>query len=101
MKLFAKKAHPYWENSLFLIAALVIFCGFFVMTVWGKDGLVELYNLSQAKNRVAQTNQNLLQDNLLVLGQIKKMKDKSYVEQRIKSELGLIREDEIVFVIPE
>ncbi|MCP5464123.1 MAG: septum formation initiator family protein [Deltaproteobacteria bacterium] len=87
------------QNNIFLTAAVVVFVLFFFVTVWGDGGLVELYGLKQQRDKIVASNRQLLQENLLRLQEIQKLKESRFVEQKARSDLGMIRKDEIVFVI--
>jgi len=87
------------QNSVFLLLGIVVFVVFLVMTVWGKDGMLDLIELNKRKDQIVNTNYRLLKENLLYLEEIQKLKQAKFVEQKARSDLGLVRPDEIVFVV--
>lgn len=90
-----------WLNTAFLVGALLVFVAFFGMTVWGDEGLLHLMQLNRARSEILSENQRILRENLFYLEEIRSFKSERYQEQKARSELGLIRENEIVFVVPE
>lgn len=87
------------KNRVFFIAGIFVFAIFLVITVWGKDGLIELMALNHKKRRIMTTNYRLLKENLLYYEEIQKLKQPSYIEQTARSDLGLVRGDEMVFIV--
>lgn len=87
------------KDGLFYFLGLVVFVAFAVMTIWGNEGLVKLINLREQRSALLQTNHQLLKENLLFLEEINALKKARYVEQTARSKMGLIRKDEVVFVV--
>ena len=90
-----------WLNTIFLVVALFVFVAFFGMTVWGDEGLLHLMHLNRARSDILSKNHLILRENLSYLEEIRSFKSAKYQEQKARSELGLIRESETVFVVPE
>jgi len=67
--------------------------------MWGKGGLLELMELKEKRNNIRQTNQTHLKENLFYIEEINKLKTSRYIEQRARTDLGLVRANEIVFFI--
>lgn len=80
------------------LAGLVffLFIGFF-----GEDGVLKLRQYYLIRDQIIADNHNLLQQNLLYLQEIQKLGDAKYIEQLARRELGYVKADEIVFVVPE
>jgi cell division protein FtsB len=89
------------QDQFFYAFAMLIFFLFFVVTVWGENGLLRLIELKRMTKNVASGNEAILRDNLLHVLEIGKLKNTSYVEERARTDLGLIRDSETVFVVPE
>jgi cell division protein FtsB len=88
-------------NAFFYILGLAVFGLFVLMTVWGDDGIVHLVRLQQQRARIATENNHILMENFQLLNEIQGLKDARAMEQSARSELGLIRPNETVFVIPK
>lgn len=58
-------------------------------------------HLNRARSEILSENQRILRENLSYLEEIRSFKSSKYQEQKARSELGLIRESETVFVVPE
>jgi cell division protein FtsB len=74
---------------------------FFGMTVWGDEGLLHLMQLNRGRSEILSENQRILKENLFYLEEIRSFKSVRYQEQKARSELGMIRQNETVFVVPE
>lgn len=90
-----------WLNTVFLVGALLVFVAFLGMTVWGDEGLLHLIRLNRMRSEILSENQRLLKENLFYLEDIRSAKSVRYQEQKARSELGMIRQNETVFVVPE
>lgn len=86
-------------NAGFYILGVVLFVGFFIVTVWGEDGLLRLMELRAMRDKMVKSNQHLLQSNFQAMEKILKLRQMGYVEQTARTEMGLIRSDEIVYVV--
>ncbi|MBU0505035.1 MAG: septum formation initiator family protein [bacterium] len=86
-------------NNILYCATFLVFVSFFAVTVWGRGGLLELKSLTDKRDTVGRTNQMLLKQNLFFLEEIHELQKLSYVEQRARTDLSLVRDDEIVFVV--
>ena len=84
---------------LFPLLGLFVFISFIVLTVWGKDGLIELMALRQKRDSLKIANYKLLRENLVLSDEINRLKFKPYVEQKARTDLGFVRDNETVFVI--
>lgn len=95
-----KKQRPE-RNQIFILVGLFILFMFTTYTIWGEDGLMRLWELKDVRNQIAEENKNVLLQNLSQIEEIQKLKESHYVEQVARSELGMIREDEVILVIAE
>jgi len=92
------KAYQF-QNSIFYGLACLVFIVFFFVTIWGKDGLIDLMALKKQRAKIAQSNYYLLKENLLYLEEIDKLKQARFVEQNARSDMGMVRSNEIVYVV--
>lgn len=99
--MFFRKTAVKIQHQLFPAFALAIFVAFFFLTVWGENGVLRLVELRRIKAGIESENTDILRENLLFVQQIDKLKDAPYVEQKARSSLGLVRDNETVFVISE
>lgn len=72
-----------------------------VVTVVGQDGLLRLWELSVDRDRIRSENHRVLLDNLRLTEEIHRLKQPRVIEQRARSDMGLVRPDEVVYVLPE
>ena len=75
---------------------VVIFLG---ITFRGEQGIAHMFALQKEKERLIAAQHNLLQENLLLSLEIKRIKAGEGIEKLAKSNLGLIHENEVVFVM--
>lgn len=100
-RMFFRKTVAQFQTQLFPAFALAIFIAFFFLTVWGENGVLRLVELRRIKAGIESGNTDVLRENLLFVQQIEKLKDAPYVEQKARSNLGMVRDNETVFVISE
>ena len=86
-------------NNIFYISGIVFFVGFFVVTVWGKDGLLHLMELKKTRETLIQSNHELTKSSFLLLEEIEKLKQNAYIAQKARSEMGMVKENEVVFIV--
>lgn len=86
-------------NNIFYVSGIVLFVVFFVFTVWGKEGLVHLIALRKTRAEMILSNHELTKSNFLLLEEIEKLKQADYMEQKARSEMGMVRENEVVFIV--
>jgi cell division protein FtsB len=79
---------------LFFLATYVI--------IFGKNGYLDLCRLQKEKNLICQKNQVFEQENSILRHQIERIKsDPIYLEAIIRQKMGLVKEGERVFLLPE
>lgn len=86
-------------NALFYVMGMATFGFFVVMTVWGDDGLAHLLNLQRQKNQLAAQNASLALESVEWLQQIQSLSSPRALEQAARTELGLIRASETIYVV--
>ena len=95
MKLVEKKDY----SRLFYFVALFIFFSFIVVTISGEEGLLRLIQLKSLKENLIHQNKTLLQENLYYRKKIKSLHHLASIEKQAKKSLGLVHENEIVFIL--
>lgn len=89
------------HNQFFYLLGVGIFFFFVILSIWGENGLLRLVEMNNIKKQAVSLNQKILQENLLLKQEIERLHDAKYLEQRVRSDLGLIKPNEKVFIIPE
>jgi cell division protein FtsB len=70
--------------------------------LFGKEGVVRHERLAEELRRVRELNSDLDRENARLRKEVEALRhDASYVEQVIRDELGFVRADEMVILIPE
>ncbi|HLD44208.1 MAG TPA: septum formation initiator family protein [bacterium] len=86
-------------NNILYVAAVCVFVAFFSLTVWGDGGLTELHALKAKRDGIIKQSHFLLRENLFFLQEMEELKKSRYIEQRVRTDLGYIRPDEIMYVV--
>lgn len=94
-----KKDFVIGQNVVLMLLAVVVFLAFFVVTVWGQGGLVDLYQLSMQRKALLWRNREFMTQNLLSLQELEHLKTFKYLEQSARHHLGLVRPDETVYLV--
>jgi cell division protein FtsB len=85
------------EKVFFSMVFFILF-SIFVMAVFGKKGLVDLYKLKKAHAEVVEANKEIARENKSFLNEINRLKnDLSYVESVARKDLGFVTKEEIIF----
>ena len=75
---------------------LVIIIFFF--TIIGQRGILRIHRLTKERNQIKVFNEKIREENLDIQEEISSLKnDRSYIEKIARQELGLVKEDEIVY----
>ncbi len=88
-------------NQIFLLASFTIVMMFFAFSIWGDDGLLRLLELKNLRDQIAEENKGMLLNNLANTQEILNLKKTTTIEQVARSELGMIRQDEVILVFPK
>lgn len=88
-------------KHIFLVLGVVTAIIFLVITIWGDNGLKELWQLKQKKEVLAKTNLALLHQNWLHYEEIKRLNNPKNLEQVARTELGMVRPNETVYVVED
>jgi cell division protein FtsB len=85
------------EKVFFSVVFFILF-SVFVMAVFGKKGLVDLYKLKKTYAEVVEANKEIARENKSFLNEINRLKnDLSYVESVARKDLGFVTNEEIIF----
>ena len=88
-------------SSLPVRLALLIVLLMLGLTLFGEKGVVRLVKMSQERALLAEEVQRLQAENLALQQEIELLRsDRRTLEQRARQELGLVREDEIIYQLP-
>jgi len=69
-----------------------------LVLIFGDNGLVELSRMRTTQKRLAQENELLTQNNLAMYRTVERLQnDPAYIENVARRELGMIRDDELIF----
>jgi cell division protein FtsB len=85
------------EKVFFSVVFFILF-SVFVMALFGKKGLVDLYKLKKTYAEVVEANKEIARENKSFLNEINRLKnDLSYVESVARKDLGFVTNEEIIF----
>ena len=71
-----------------------------MFTLFGENGLADLYRLKTERDILLKKNDELIQKNLSLYREIERLKnDPEYVENVARNELGVIGKDEVVIKV--
>lgn len=87
------------QNTWFSVTVFFIFVVFFMMTLWGENGLFKLVELNRLKTEILHEKQRVLEENLSFSQEIEKLKKLKSIEQKARSDMGYVRENETVFIV--
>lgn len=79
----------------------MVFLIFLFLTISGEDGLIRLVQLKSKEAQLKKDNLSLLEENLKTYQEIERLKSKRFIEQKSRTSLGMVKENEVVFVIDE
>ncbi len=88
------------QNGVMYTLMAFVLVVFTSMTVWGEGGLKELNRLEARRDVLSAQNVQQLEYNLKIKREILKLKaSPEYVENTVRNKLGMVREDETVYLI--
>ncbi len=89
------------KGKYIAVFLILIFLASYVI-IFGKNGYLDLCRLKKEKNLVCQKNQQLEHENNMLRHQIERIEsDSIYLEAIIREKTSLVKEGEIVIVLPE
>ena len=87
------------QNILLVFAIIGLFL-LLMFTLFGENGLADLYRLKTERNVLLKKNDELIRENLSLYREIERLKnDPEYVENVARNELGVIGKDEVVIKV--
>jgi len=85
----------------FLRTSIALFCVICFVVAWlafGRHGFIHLYRVGKERQACEQRIKKLIEENQALFDEIQRLRtDPGYVEQVARKELGLVREDEIIY----
>ena len=89
------------RQNILLSFAIVGLFTFLLVIVFGDKGFGDLHLVRLERDRLAEKNQTLLQENLARFAEKERLEnDPHYIEYVARSELGLVAADELIFMAP-
>ena len=89
-----------WTFRLCLAAALALAFGYLPYRVYGPEGVQHLNRLERELVQLQQDNRRLEEENRALVEQARRLKfDGRAIEEVARNELGLVRPDDLVFLI--
>lgn len=86
------------RSTLFSKLAILIVVMILGVAMFGEKGVVRLVKLMRERENLAEQVEQLKQENARLKHQIEALRsDHRYLEQMARKELGMVREDEVVF----
>lgn len=87
-----------WAFRFFISAILALGIGFLPYKAYGPAGIPRVMHLERNLNQINDSNTKLLQENQWLRQAIKSLReDRGAIERVARDELGLVREDDVVF----
>ena len=85
------------RHKILLSFAVLFLISLGVYIIYGDNGLMEYQHLKQQRDKLAERNEAILQDNLELYRKVERLqKDLAYIESVARKELGVIGKDEII-----
>ncbi len=89
------------RQTVLLAMAIVVLFTFLLVIVFGDKGLADFHLLRLERDRLIESNEALLSENLRLYQQkVRLEKDPLYIEHVAREELGLVSPDDLVFIAP-
>ena len=89
------------RQTCLLAMAIIGLIAFMLVIVFGDKGLADFHLLRLEHDRLVETNEALLSENLRLYQQKMRLeKDPLYIEHVARDELGLVSEEDLVFIAP-
>ncbi len=81
-----------------LIFILSLFVALGLLTFFGEKGLLRLFRLQKELEEIKGRNRKIEEENRKLREEVKRLQsDKRYIEEIARKELGLVKEDEIIY----
>jgi cell division protein FtsB len=90
------------KQNILLAFAIIIMFSLLIFTLFGENGLKDLFLLKTERDILLKKNDELIRENLSLYREIERLKnDPEYVENVARNELGVIGKDEVVIKVKE
>ncbi len=88
------------KQNFFLTFAIVVLFSMTVLIMFGDKGLADLNILKKGRDGLAQKNEMMMQENVILYRSIERLKnDPGFIENVARQELGVIGQDELIIKI--
>lgn len=85
------------KQQVFLCLAILVLFSMMLLILFGDHGVADLNLLRSERDTLAEKNEKLARENLLVYDKINRLKtDLEYIENVARHEFGMIGEDELI-----
>ena len=85
------------KQQVFLCLAILVLFSMLLLILFGDHGVADLNLLRSERDTLAEKNEKLARENLLVYDKINRLKtDLEYIENVARQELGMIGKDELI-----
>lgn len=86
------------RQKILMVVTFIALTHFFLVALFGDNGLLELHRKHMAHKAVLKDNARLTQENLKMYSAIERLQnDAAYIENVARQELGMIHTDEVIF----
>jgi len=90
------------RQSIGLAFAIVGLFTFLLVIIFGDKGLADLHLVRLERDRLVEKNHTLLQENLARFNEKERLEsDPHYIEHVARTELGLVAQEELIFMNPD
>ncbi|MCF6265328.1 MAG: septum formation initiator family protein [Desulfuromusa sp.] len=97
----ARKPEPAGRRNLLTICLLIVILLMFAYAVFGSRGVLRIFQVQQQKQELQQQLADLKQQQQQLRTEIERLqKDKTYWEQLARTKLGMVREGELIYYLP-
>ncbi len=89
------------RQTVLLSMAIIGLISFLLVIIFGDKGLADFHLLRLERDRLVESNETLLRENLSLYQQkVRLEKDPLYIEHVAREELGLVSEHDLLFIVP-
>ena len=97
-----RKSEPPGRKNLLTICLLLVILLMFAYAVFGSRGVLRIFQAEQQKQDLQQQLADLQQQQQQLRKEIERLqKDKTYWEQLARTKLGMVREGELIYHLPD
>ncbi len=99
---FAREPETPGRKNLLTICLLIVILLMFAYAVFGSRGVLRIVQAEQQKQELTQQLSDLQQQQEKLRNKIERLqKDKTYWEQLARTKLGMVREGELIYHLPD